>query len=142
MKNAGMSIFFSAFTPDIGYKKVESAMNNQISLIKDNGISHQEMEKVKNITLTNRTFELFTGEYICQRLGYSEIIDGNYKIWVKKLDALKNLNRDTLLAAAQKYWNNENKHTLYLRPKKINPLLYIFGMTRRLFPKKKIIEVS
>ena len=137
MKNAGMSILFSAFTPDVGYKKVESAMNEQIALIKNNGISQQEMEKVKNITLTNRTFELFTGEYICQRLGYSEIIDGDYKVWVKKLDSLKNLDRDTLLAAARKYWNNQNKHTLYLRPKKINPILYIFGILRRFFKKTK-----
>ncbi|MGD9200997.1 MAG: pitrilysin family protein [Chitinispirillia bacterium] len=137
MKNAGMSILFSAFTPDIGYKKIEWAMNKQIAVIKDNGISQQEMEKVKNITLTNRTFELFTGEYICQRLGYSEIIDGDYKIWVKKLEALRNLDRDTLLAAAQKYWNNNNKHTLYLCPQKINPILYIFGMLRRFFPKTK-----
>jgi zinc protease len=137
MKNAGMSILFSAFTPDIGYRKVESAMNKEISIIKDNGISQQEMEKVKNITLTNRTFELFTGEFICQRLGYSEIIDGDYKVWVKKLEALKSLDRDTLLAVAQKYWNSRNKHTLYLRPKKINPLLFIFGLFRRFFMKTK-----
>lgn len=136
MKYAGMSLFFAAFTPDTGYKRVESAMNKQIEIIKKNGISAQEMEKVKNITLTNRTFELYSAEHICQRLGYSETVDGNFRMWVRKLDELEHLNRDQLVEVADKYWKDEKKHTLYLQPKKVNPLLFAMGLIRRIMPKR------
>jgi predicted Zn-dependent peptidase len=129
-------MFFAAFTPDTRYKKVESAINKQIEIIRKNGISDKEMERVKNVTLTNRIFELFSAEYLCQRIGYSEIVDGDYKIWVRKLDDLENLNRDRLVETAEKYWKEEKKYTLYLKPKKINPVLYIVGLLRRIMPKR------
>jgi len=135
LKHAGMSMFFAAFTPDTSYKKVESAINAQIEIIRKNGISDKEMERVKNVTLTNRMFELYSAEYLCQRIGYSEIVDGDYKIWVRKLEDLETLNRDRLVETAEKYWKEEKKYTLYLKPKKINPVLYIVGLVRRIMPK-------
>ena len=136
LKHTGMSLFFAAFTPDASYKRIESAINEQIDIVKKEGVTEQEMEKVKNITFTNRTFELFSAEHICQRIGFSETVDGDYRVWVKKLDELENLNRDRLIEAARKYWKEENKYTLYLRPKKLNPLLFVIGFIRRILPKR------
>lgn len=136
LKHTGMSLFFAAFTPDASYKRIESAINEQIDIVKKKGVTEQEMEKVKNITFTNRTFELFSAEHICQRIGFSETVDGDYRIWVKKLDELEKLNRDRLIEAARKYWKEENKYTLYLRPKKLNPLLFVIGFIRRVLPRK------
>ena len=136
LKHTGMSLFFAAFTPDTGYKRVESAINKEINIVKEKGVTKHEMEKVKNITLTNRTYELFSSEHICQRIGFSETVDGDYRTWVKKLDELENLNSDRLIEAARKYWKEENKLTLYLRPKKINLLLFFVGLLRRVLPRK------
>jgi hypothetical protein len=89
------------------------------------------MEKVKNSTLTSRTFELYSAENICNRIGYSECIEGDYKMWVERLDALKRLDKDRLTEVARKYWDDSHKHVLYLKPKRIKPILYIGGLLRR-----------
>ncbi len=137
MKHTGMSLFFAAFTPDTSHKKIEAAIKTQIETIKKDGISDKEIEKVKNITLTSRTFELFSAEHLCQRIGYSETVDGDYRNWVRKLEDLEKLTRDQLIEAARKYWRDDRKHTLFLKPKKVNPLLFVVGLIRRILPKRK-----
>lgn len=135
LKYAGLSLFFASFTPDTSHKKVAAALNTQIEQIRNSGINIQELNKAKNMTLTNRTFELYSAEHICYRLGYSEIVDGNYRTWVKKLEDLQKLELSTLGDIIQKYWKDEYRHSLFLKPKKVNPLLFGFGLFRRLFSK-------
>jgi predicted Zn-dependent peptidase len=94
------------------------------------------MEKVKNAVLTNRMFELYSADHICQKLGYSETIEGDYRLWVRRLAALESLDVETLKGAAQRYWNESVRHVLYLKPKKINPLLFAAGIFRKLLPQK------
>jgi hypothetical protein len=38
------------------------------------------------------------------------------------------------MRAAQRYWVESGRHTLYLKPKKINPLLFAAGMFRKFLP--------
>ncbi len=137
LKRAGMSMFFAAFTPDINPLKVEKSLQAQIHRIKTSGITAQEMEKVRNSTLTNRTFELYSAENICQRLGFSECIEGDYRLWVERLEFLKNLEMDKLVDVARQYWDDAKKRVLYLQPRRTNPLLYLGGIFRRLFRSRK-----
>ncbi len=136
LKWAGMSLFFAVFTPDMSVKRVEKAMTEQIESIKKQGISLKEMEKVKNATLTNRVFELYSVDQICTRLGHSETVEGDYRAWVKRLEALDRLNRDALIGSAKLYWDESKRHTLYLKPKKVKPLYFLAGLTRRIFHRK------
>ena len=133
LKWSGMSLFFAMFTPDISVRRLENSIKAQIESIKNNGISEEEVEKIKNATLTSRVFELYSAEQICNRLGHSETIEGDYKAWVKRLDALDHLNRDTLVESAKKYWVESRRHTLFLQPKRIKPVYFIAGLARRLF---------
>jgi zinc protease len=133
LKAAGMSMFFAAFTPDVGPERVERAFDREIKKMLTDGITQEEMEKVKNTTLTNRTFELYLADNICQRIGYSETIEGNYRLWVERLDALRNLDRKRLVEVARRWWDEEKKHVLFLEPRRSNPLLYIGGLARRIF---------
>jgi zinc protease len=71
LKHSGMSMFFAAYTPDVASSRVERALDREISRIKADGITREELEKVRNTTLTNRTFELYSVDNICQRIGYS-----------------------------------------------------------------------
>jgi zinc protease len=132
LRASGMSIFFAAHTPDVGAPKVEKAIGDEIGRIRQEGISREEMDKVRNATLTSRTFELYSAENISQRIGYSETIEGNYHLWVERLDALKNLDRDQLVDVARRWWDDAKKHTLYLSPRRSNLLLYAGGFLRRL----------
>lgn len=136
LKLAGMSMFFAAFTPDISPNKVEKSLTRQIDLIRKNGITDKEMEKVKNATLSSRTFELYSAENICNRIGYSECIEGDYHLWVERFDALKKLNISRLMEVAAKYWDDSKRHVLHLQPKKTNPMLFIGGLLRRILGKR------
>jgi zinc protease len=137
LKRSGMSLFFAVFTPDVRPGKVEKALVEQIDTVKRDGVTREEMEKVRNATLTNRIFEVYSAEQICQRLGFSETVEGDYKAWVRRLDALERLTSDTLIASARAYWDEARRHTLYLKPKKIKPLYYFAGLFRRFFLRKK-----
>ena len=109
LKTAGMSMFFAAFTPDIAAGRVERAFDREIKRILTEGITREEMEKVRNTTLTNRTFELYSADNISQRIGYSETIEGNYRLWVERLETLKNLDRDRLVEVARRWWDDDEK---------------------------------
>lgn len=136
LKLAGMSMFFAAFTPDISPTRVEKSLTRQIDLIRKNGITDKEMGKVKNATLSSRTFELYSAENICNRIGYSECIEGDYHLWVERFDALKKLNIDRLMEVATKYWDDSKRHVLHLQPRKTNPMLFIGGLLRRILGKR------
>lgn len=136
LKHAGMSMFFAAFTPDVSPGRVEKALEAQIDLVRDRGIHENEMQKVKNATLANRTFELYTAENICHRLGYSECVEGDYRIWVERLESLRQLDIGRLIDVARTYWSDRHRHVLYLQPRKTNPLLYLAGFLRRLRGKR------
>jgi zinc protease len=133
LKHAGMSMFFAAFTPDVGAGRVEAALDRELERIKSDGITPEEMAKVKNLTLTSRIFELYSAENICQRIGYSETIEGDYRLWVKRLEALKDLGTERLVEVARRWWTDESKYVLVLEPRRSNPLLYMAGLGRRAF---------
>lgn len=135
LKRSGMSMFFAAFTPDISAAKIENALKKQINRIKNDGINDKEMEKVRNTVLTNHTFELYSVENICHRIGFSECIEGDYSLWVERLNTLKTIDTDKLTEIARKYWNDDSCHVLYLKPEKTNLLLFIGGLFRRFFGK-------
>ncbi|MCX7726052.1 MAG: insulinase family protein [Chitinispirillaceae bacterium] len=136
LKEAGISMFFAAFTPDVSVKKVEEAINEVIAQIKNKGISLEEIDKVKNTLLTNRTFELYNSENICSRIGFSECIEGNYRLWVKRLETLEKISPEMLISVAKKYLNDSTKHILYLKPKRVNPVLFVIGFLSRIFKKR------
>jgi zinc protease len=136
LRLAGMTLFFAVFTPNVPQRRVEEAIIRHVDAVSHEGITQSEMEKVKNAVLTNRMFELYSADHICQKLGYSETIEGDYRLWVRRLAALESLDVETLKGAAQRYWNESVRHVLYLKPKKINPLLFAAGIFRKLLPQK------
>ena len=136
LKWSGMSLFFAAFTPDVSVRRLEGAMIGQIESVKKEGISEKELEKIKNTTLTNRIFECYGAEQICSRLGHSETVEGDYKVWIERLDSLDRLDRNALIESAKKYWDESSRHTLFLQPKRISPLYFIMGLSRRVFGRK------
>jgi zinc protease len=137
LKYAGMSMFLAAFTPDMSVAKVERSINRQVDLIRKEGITEAEMEKVRNATLSSRTFELYSAENICNRIGHSECVEGDYRLWVARFDTLKKLDINSLIEVANKYWDDSKRHVLHLVPRKTNFMLYVVGIINRVFGKRK-----
>lgn len=122
LKASGMSMFFAAFTPNIRSERVERALNAEISRIRNDGITREEMDKVRNTSITSRIFELYSADHICQRLGYSETIEGDYRLWVERMETLKNLDAEKLLATARRWWDDGAKRVLLLKPQHMSTL--------------------
>jgi zinc protease len=137
LKYAGMSMFFAAFTPDVSPGRVEKALESQLDMVRQQGVSESEIEKVRNTTLASRTFELYSAENICHRIGYSECIEGDYRRWVERLNALEKITTDQIIATARKYWIDTHRHVLHLHPRRTNPLLYVMGFLRRLTGRRR-----
>lgn len=133
LRLAGMSLFFTAFTPEVSVKKLDRAMAGVLGELRGKGARSEELEKVKNTMLTGRSFELYSAENICQRLGYAEVVEGDYNLWVQRLEALQSLTREQLLSAVRTYWDDTQRYTLYLRPRRIKPMIYLAGILRRIF---------
>lgn len=136
LKRSGMSMFFAAFTPDMSVRRVMAAIDEQLQRVCDEGITQVEFDKVRNATLASRIFELYSSEQICQRLGYAEVVEGCYRDWVDRMDALERLTIKELTEVARRWWVPNRKRTLYLKPRKTKPLLYLMGLMRRMVPRK------
>jgi zinc protease len=137
LRSAGISLFFAFFTPDVSAWRLEKALDEQLSHVRDNGITADEMEKVKAATLTNRVFEMYSVENLAQRIGFSEAMEGGYGHWVSRLDMLEKLSIDQVVNVARRYWSCENKHVLTLRPKRVSPAALAAGLLRRALPVRR-----
>jgi len=136
LKLAGMSMFFAVFTPNVPVHTVEKAILRQIELIKTSGVTAEELEKTKNTSLTGRIFDLYSAEQICHRLGYAQTVEGDYQSWIRRLDALERIDVDMLVAAAQHYWDDSKRLSLYLQPKKIKIMTFVAGLFLRFLNKR------
>jgi predicted Zn-dependent peptidase len=133
LRLSGMSLFFAAFTPDVAVGRVLGAIEDEIGKVKRDGIGRHEMEKIRNTVLTTRYFEMYSADHICQRLGYSETVEGGYRKWIDRINALQTLEHDSLVQAARKYWDSDRRCALYLKPRRAKPLLFTAGLARRVF---------
>ncbi len=134
---AGMSLFFAIYTPDISRKRVEKALSEEIRLLRDGGVSELELEKVKNASLTNRLFEIHSAEHLCQKIGYAELVEGDYRNWVRRLDTLEKITLNQVTEAAGRYWNEPERYTLALSPRKVPVSMYLAGILRRIVSWRK-----
>jgi len=125
---------FAVFTPNVSQRRVEEAIMKQVDAARTQGITEYEMEKVKNSVLTNRVYELYSSDHICQKLAYSEAIEGDYRLWVERLSALETMSVETLMQAAQRYWVEARPPYVVPQTEKVNPLLFAAGMFRKLVP--------
>ncbi len=137
LRLSGISLFFAAFTPDIPVRRVDDALKRQIDIVRRDGISEEEFQKTKNAALVGRLQESYSAENVCRRLGYAETVDGDYRLWVHRLEVLEQLDRDSLTAAARLFWTEDSRYTLHLKPKRVKPTIFALGLFRRLFPGKK-----
>jgi zinc protease len=133
---AGMSMFFAVFTPNVPVRTVEKAMLRQIDRIKSDGVTAEELEKTKNVSLTGRIFDLYSAEQICHRLGYAQTVEGNYQLWIQRLDTLEKMTSDKLVDVARTYWDDSKRLSLYLQPQKIKIMPFVAGLFLRFLNKR------
>ncbi len=131
LKHAGISLLFAAFTPDIRAARVERALCAEVERVSREGVSEDEMAKVRNMTLAMRTFEMYSGDHMAQRLGFAEVIEGDYRRWVERLETLRTISAEQVVETAGAYWSDTVRWSLALQPRRRRPLLHLLGLGRR-----------
>ncbi|MBD3244045.1 MAG: hypothetical protein GF331_25860 [Chitinivibrionales bacterium] len=132
LKHAGISLLFAAFTPDMRATRVEQALCAEVERVSSGGVSEAEMAKVRNMTLAMRTFEMYSGDHLAQRLGFAEVIEGDYRRWVERLETLRTITAEQVVETARKYWSSASRWSLSLQPRRRHPLLHLVGLGRRI----------
>lgn len=140
LRQAGMSLVFAAFTPDISRARVRRSLEEQVRRVCAGDIRSDELEKVRNSMLTQRTFELYTAEHLCQRLGAAQSLEGGYRKWVDRLDDLRRIDVERVTQTARAHWDYGRAWMLTLVPKRTRFALVAAGLLRRLFAPKALVS--
>ncbi|MEK9139203.1 MAG: insulinase family protein, partial [Bacteroidota bacterium] len=112
---------FSIFAQMQTGKKVEDAeeeIYNIITDITENGVTEEELQKAKNTAQSDYVDNFKTNQGVAGRLGYYEVVYGDYKKSFKVLDEYAKVTVDDIKRVAAKYLSERNRTVVTLVPEK------------------------
>jgi zinc protease len=105
-------------------KEVEDAEEEIYATIGDiagNGVGEEELQKAKNIALADYVGEFETNQGIAGRLGYYDVVYGDYKKSLQVTGQYERVTVDDIRRAALKYLGAEKRTVVVLIPEKPRP---------------------
>ena len=84
-------------------------LNREIERLKQESISPQELEKVKNKIRANFIRGLDSNEGLASMLSYYEALLGDFRYLIEYLDNIERITPQDILQTAQTYLNKENR---------------------------------
>ncbi len=115
-KYAGSFFVIGAPTPDRKVEDVEPMLYAEIEKIQKDGITDQELQKVKNQVLADSFRRLESNGGLVAQLAEAEGA-GSYKDFLVEPENLKKVTKADVQRVAQKYLTKENRSVLTLRRK-------------------------
>jgi predicted Zn-dependent peptidase len=112
---------FSIFAQMQKGKTVEDAEEEIYRIISDiaeNGVSGEELQKAKNTAQSDYVDNFKTNEGIAGRLGYYEVVYGDYKKSFKVLDEYARITNEDIKRVASKYLAGRKRTVVILIPEK------------------------
>lgn len=115
-KYAGSFFVIGAPTPDRKNEDVEPLLYAEIEKIKKDGITDQELQKVKNQVLADSYRRLESNGGLVAQLAEAEGA-GSYKDFLVEPETLQKVTREDVQRVAKKYLTPENRSVLSIRRK-------------------------
>ncbi|MDP2876193.1 MAG: pitrilysin family protein [Holophaga sp.] len=115
-KYAGSFFVIGAPTPEKKNEDVEPMLYAEIEKIQKDGITDQELQKVKNQVLANSYRRLESNGGLAAQLAEAEGA-GSYKDFLTRPEMLQKVTKDDVQRVAKKYFTPENRSVLTLRRK-------------------------
>jgi predicted Zn-dependent peptidase len=112
---------FSIFAQMQKGKTVEDAeeeIYKIINKIAEDGVSDEELQKAKNTAQTDYVDQFKTNQGIAGRLGYYEVVNGDYKKSFKVQDEYAKVTVDDIKRVASKYLTERKRAVVILIPEK------------------------
>lgn len=117
MKDSGMLVVMLQMRPGVSREKAIKAVQGEIWRIKNSGITDNELEKVKNMTMKSYIDGLKTNQGKANMLGAKEVYHGDYQLLYKDLQKYASVSREQITKIADKYFNFQNMNMVVALPK-------------------------
>lgn len=115
-KDGGMLYITGMPTEDTPLEKAEAAIWDEISALKKDGATGEEMEKAKNKYEMNAAMERSNYQRVATLLAYNEMVD-KAELIDKDVEQYQATDNKAILAASRKYLTKKNSCVLYYKKK-------------------------
>jgi zinc protease len=136
-QGTGTFAFGAAHLPNVSSNTIERALWEQVEQLKRDPVSDEELEKACKQLRAGKVFERYSVEDVAKSIGYAEIVDGDYRMYQRDVEEFARVTRDDVRRVAQEYFKPANATIFHLRPKKTNPLIWVFGTVKSIFQRPK-----
>ncbi|HIJ72870.1 MAG TPA: insulinase family protein [Candidatus Hydrogenedentes bacterium] len=123
----------AAHLPNISSRKVARALVQELGRLKKEDVTDGELEKARKQLLAAKVFERYTAEGLADGLGFAEVVEGDYRCFEDELDDFRRVNKADIRRVANEYFTDANRVVFFVRPKRSNPLIWLYGVIRSLF---------
>jgi len=119
LKYSGLSIHYALGNTDADIYKLHQALEDELKLLANTGISEVNLQKVKNIIETSYKRDFQTLESIAYQLAQGFIYYSNPYGYINLMNSVDNVSSEDIMRVASQYLS-ANKVVLYYLPKQIN----------------------
>jgi predicted Zn-dependent peptidase len=115
--DAGLICIDGKLVKGVRLEEAEMAVQAQLDLLMNEGVTVMELEKVKNKTESTMAFEDMSVMNRAASLAYYELL-GDATLMNTELDRYNEVTADQLVELSRRLFEEKNSHTLYYRSKK------------------------
>ena len=118
LRKNGFALVYLIPTSEKLVEKVQNSFDQQLERIKKEGVSEEELEIVRKNTLKSMIFNQRNTSAKANMIARGVVRFDNPELYKEQLQELKNLTEADIIAAAKKYFKQENRTVGYVLPKK------------------------
>ena len=122
--DAGLLTVEGRLVKGVKPEEAEAAVEEQISLLKEKGVTEAELEKVKNKTESTLAFEDMSVMNRAASLAYYELL-GDAALMNEELARYQAVTANDILLESRRILTENNSHTLYYRAAEITAVLVV-----------------
>jgi zinc protease len=117
LEDPGIHLVFAVANMGVDAKKIETAIHDEINLIKENPISDQEFQKLRNMVESQFVSDNTSMVSIAENLANYKMFYGNTNLINTELSNFLAVTKEDIQKVAANYFNENNRVVLYYLPK-------------------------
>lgn len=114
----GLFTFYAQMQPGKEVGDAEQEIYSILEEIAKNGVSEEELQKAKNAAQVDYVNQFKTNVGVANRLGYYEVIYGDYQTSFKVLERISQVMVDDIRRVAAKYFSDRTRTVVILVPER------------------------
>jgi predicted Zn-dependent peptidase len=116
-EDPGLALMFGIANMGVAPDDLESSMNEEIDLVKNEMISEKEFQKLRNQVENDFISGNASVRGLAENLANYHVYFGDANLINNEIERYMNVSREDIQAVAKKYLNDENRVVLYYLPK-------------------------